>query len=486
MKYQNPILPGMYPDPSVCCVEGTYYLVNSTFEYFPGVPVFKSCDLVNWIQIGNCLTRESQLQLGASPCSGGVFAPVIRYHKGCFYMITSCMSKYGLKNFFVTAEDPAGEWSDPTYLDFEGIDPSIYWEDGRTYVQYAGFGEIFQVEVEESSGQILKGPELLTRGCGGRDVEGPHIWKREGYYYLLLAEGGTREGHMVTLMRSRELWGPFEASPYNPVISNKDLPREPIQCVGHGDWITGPDGKDYLVTLGTRHVKHKTILGRETMLTPAYWTEDGWLRSLYGYMPIKWEGDLGSEQKPHTGFTLDMEREKMPLYIISPRTDNRDCYQFENHALAIRGNESSLCEGNCAFWGIRQSEFTFSLFARLKSCTLSDQSDEVGLAMLSSDDYHMSLFFAMRSQKLSVVLRKQTADLVTEQAKELKDTEDICLKITGDGERYQFFCQNELIGWTYMKHLAIECAGTPNTGVVGGIYAAGSGKAVVREFVYEV
>lgn len=449
--------------------------------------MFSSRDLVNWTQIGNCLTRESQLQLEKAPCSGGVFAPVIRYHNGKFYMITTCMSADGLKNFFVTTEKPEEEWSDPVFLDFEGIDPSFYWEAGRTYVQYAGFGEIYQIEIEETTGEILNGPVLLTTGCGGRDAEGPHMWKRDGYYYLMLAEGGTREGHMETLMRSRSLWGPFEASPYNPVISNKDSASQPIQCVGHADWITGPDGKDYLVTLGTRHVKHKTILGRETMLTPAYWTEDGWLRSAYGYMPLEWEGDLGAEQKRETVFSLNMECEEMPLRMISPRSPNRNCYRFQDHTLRIRGNGHGLCEGNAAFWGIRQSEFDFTLRVELESVPQSE-SEEAGIAMLSSSDHHMSLFLSARNEKPAVVFRKQTADIVTEQVQEvdLPKGQTVCLCVTGDRTKYQFFFQGQPVGWTYIKHLAIECAGTPNTGVIGGFYAAGESKAVICQFTYEV
>lgn len=487
MKYQNPILSGMYPDPSICYADGMYYLVNSTFEYFPGVPVFKSHDLINWIQIGNCLTRNSQLWLGNSPCSGGIFAPVIRFHNGKFYMITTCMSNDGLKNFFVTTEDPSGEWSDPVVVDFDGIDPSFYWEDDRTYIQYACFGKICQVEIEEISGKIINGPVLLTTGCGGRDVEGPHMWKRNNYYYLMLAEGGTREGHMETLMRSKNLWGPFEASPYNPVISNKDFSRQPIQCVGHADWIVGPDGKDYLVTLGTRPVKHKTIMGRETMLTPAYWTEDGWLRSSYGYVPIEWEGELGAEQKKKTGFVLDMGQKKMPLCVISPRFSNESCYQFSGQALRIKGNGYGLSNGTSAFWGIRQSELNFSLRAEIQVLP-STEKDEAGIAMLSNDDHHMSLFISVRNGKSAVVLRKQTADIITEEIRELNvsNKERVCLRIVGDKEKYQFFCQKKLIGWTYIKHLSIECVGTPNTGIIGGFYAAGDAAAVIHQFVYEV
>lgn len=486
MKYKNPIIPGMYPDPSVCCVDGVYYLVNSTFEYFPGVPIFKSEDLINWMQIGNCLTRETQLILGDSSCSEGIFAPVIRWHEGKFYMITTCFMKGKMNNFYVTTENPAGEWSDPVYIEIDGIDPSFYWEENRTYIQYAGRGAIYQVEIEEDSGKIIQGPQILTKGCGGRDTEGPHMWKRNGYYYLLLAEGGTREGHMVTMMRGKELWGPFEPSLYNPVISNKDWAKEQIQCVGHADWVIGPDGKDYLVTLGVRHLRHKSILGRETMLTPAYWTEDGWLRSQYGYMPTEWEGNLGAEQKPLPEFVLDMKEEFMPSCVISPRTDNKVNYQFKNKKLYISGNGHSLSEGIASFWGVRQTEYEFDLELEIQCTLITSEKDEIGLVMRASNGFHMSIFCTKRKGELVIVLRKQAADIVSETIYTPNQSLDkeYVLRISGNKSKYQFFCEDMLVGITDQKHLSAECADTPNTGVVGGMYIAGNGKAVVSRFSY--
>lgn len=481
MNYQNPILRGMYPDPSVCLVDGVYYLVNSTFEYFPGVPIFSSADLINWTQIGNCLTRPSQLPLEKTECSGGIFAPTLRYHNERFYMITTCcLEGFHFRNFFVTATDPAGPWSDPVVVEFMGIDPSLYWEDGRTYIQYAGRGEICQIEIDEVTGNILRGPEVLTTGCGGRDAEGPHLWKRNGWYYLMLAEGGTREGHMETLMRSQNLWGPFEPSPYNPVISNKDTSRQPIQCVGHADWVVGPDGTDYLVTLGTRHLKHQNLLGRETMLTPAYWTEDGWLRSRFGYMPSQWEGSLG-EQQSTDGFVLPMTDDSLPMEMISPRTENRDCYAFRGGALLIHGNGTGLDEGHCACWGVRQPEFECKVQLILRPLVNTD-FDEAGLVLRASDSCHMSLFATKREEKTAIVLRKQAADIISETVHFAQEAEEFTLTAIGSKERYSFFSGDTELGWTYTRHLTVECAGTPNTGVVCCFYAAGSASAEICDF----
>lgn len=489
MKYTNPIIPGMYPDPSVCYADGTYYLVNSTFEYFPGVPVFESKDLINWRQIGNCLTRESQLDLEGCSCSGGVFAPTIRYHEGEFYMITTCMGKNGLKNFYVKTKDPSSEWSDPVFIEIEGIDSSLFWENGKTYVQYAGFSEIFQVEIEAETGKILKGPLKITNGCGGRDAEGPHMWKRNGYYYLLLAEGGTREGHMVTMMRGKNIWGPFEPSPYNPVISNKDLGRQPIECVGHADWIVDENGNDYLVTLGTRPIKHKTLLGRETMLSPAYWTEDGWLRSKYGYMPIECEVNINSEQIKENSFSLDMNSKVMPLNIISPRKSNKNYYKFENGILKIKGNGYILEDGRAALWALRQTEFNFQLLSEIEFYP-KNINEEAGITMLVSNDYYMSLFISVREGEKAIVLRKKVADIVTEKFIRFPNkNESILLKVKGTREKYEFYYDignEEFIDWTDVKHLTVECASTPNTGVVGGVYVIGNSEAVIKQFSYRV
>jgi len=485
MKYTNPIIAGMHPDPSICKVGDTYYLINSSFEYFPGIPVFSSRDLVNWSQIGNCLTGKAQQILSTSPCSGGIFAPVIRWYMNKFYIITSCFNQEGIHNFIITADKPDSEWSDPLYFDADGIDPSLYWEDDRTYVQYAGRGKILQIEIDLNSGAIIKGPELLTTGCGGRDVEGPHLWKKDDWYYLMVAEGGTREGHMENLLRSKNLWGPFEPSPYNPVISNKDMAGEPIQCVGHADWIVGPDGNDYLVALGTRPWKHKTILGRETMLSPAYWTKDGWLRSTFGYMPSEWEGDLGTQYPLNKQFILDMSKQQMPFWIISPRSDHKESYQFMNGVLKITGNHYRLEDGKCSFWAVRQSSMCFKMEMTFRFVQ-NAVNDEAGITMLATEDYHFSVFCTTRDNNRKIVIRKKLADVVEESVSDCKISEDhlIHLTIYGRDNQYEFRCNDQVIGTCLQKHLSTECADTPNTGMVGGFFVTGNGVAYIDEFSY--
>ncbi len=200
VTYRNPVLPGFYSDPSVCRVGEDYYLVTSTFEYFPGVPVFHSKDLVNWEQIGHCIDREDQLPEGMN-----IFASTIRYHKGTFYMITTNVGRGG--NFYMTATDPAGPWSDPVWINVPGIDPDLFFDDnGKTYVISSPF---ILYEIDLRSGELLTQGKKVWFGTGGRYAEGPHIYKKDGYYYLMAAEGGTEEAHSETIARSNTIWGPY-------------------------------------------------------------------------------------------------------------------------------------------------------------------------------------------------------------------------------------------------------------------------------------
>ena len=201
--YQNPVIPGFHPDPSICRAGDDFYLVNSSFQYFPGVPLFHSKDLINWEQIGHCLTRPSQLPLHDAGPWGGIYAPTIRYNSGTFYMITTNVSDKG--NFLVHTTDPRGEWSEPVWLKQGGIDPSLYFEDGKCYlVSNPGVG-IYLCEINPKTGEQLNESKRIWNGTGGRHPEGPHIYKKDGWYYLLISEGGTEYGHKVTIARSRDI-----------------------------------------------------------------------------------------------------------------------------------------------------------------------------------------------------------------------------------------------------------------------------------------
>ncbi|MGI5215222.1 glycoside hydrolase family 43 protein [Plantactinospora sp. CA-290183] len=274
--YRNPVIAGWHPDPSVCRVGDDYYLACSSFEYFPGVPIFHSRDLVNWTQLGNVLDRPSQLRLPpGTPSSGGVYAPTLRHHAGRFWLIMSNVPHGG--TLLVTAEDPAGDWSDPVHLPgLTGVDPDLAWDaEGNCWCTCAG---IEQVRIDPFTGTVLSRPKRLWSGTpGARFPEAPHLYRIGDTWYLLIAEGGTERGHGVSVARGPAPDGPFEPCPTNPILSHRSTDH-PIQNTGHGDLVQAADGSWWLVFLGVRPrggTPGWHVLGRETFLAPVSWV-DGW------------------------------------------------------------------------------------------------------------------------------------------------------------------------------------------------------------------
>jgi beta-xylosidase len=278
----NPVIPGFYPDPSICRVGDDYYLVTSSFEYFPGVPVFHSRNLTDWEQIGNVLDRSTQLHVATGPAraSVGICAPTIRHHDGTFWMITTnAVDMFSKGHLIVRATDPAGDWSDPVYTTGTvGIDPDLAWdEDGTCYLTWARGGHgIMQAALDPESGKLLSEPQRLWSGTGLAYPEGPHLFARNGWCYLMIAEGGTERGHAVSIARSRSITGPFEGHPVNPIFSRRST-EHAVQNVGHADLMELADGRWAMVHLGVRprgvtpmfHVN-----GRETFLADVKWVED--------------------------------------------------------------------------------------------------------------------------------------------------------------------------------------------------------------------
>lgn len=293
--FVNPILPGYHPDPSVCRVGGDYYLVNSTFEWYPGIPVYHSRDLVNWELIGHGIHRPLQVEFPEGlGDSRGVYAATIRHHGGTFYIINTCVNCRG--NFYITASDPAGPWSDPIWLDTPGIDPSLFWDDdGRSY--YVGHANISGTsdwpnkngawiqEIDLEKGELTGDRIQLTHGhaANARWTEGPHIFKIDGKYLLLVAEGGTGFHHAVTVHESDRLFGPYVPNHTNPVLTHRHLGYDyPVHSVGHADLVQTQNGEWWSVMLGKRKTGGYTQLARETfmarvefedqegMLTPVY------------------------------------------------------------------------------------------------------------------------------------------------------------------------------------------------------------------------
>lgn len=287
--FRNPVLPGFTPDPSVCRVGDDYYLATSSFAYFPGIPIHHSRDLVHWRLVGHVLDRPSQLPLDGCGHSQGIFAPAIRHRDGVFYVTCTNVSDKG--NFYCTAVDPAGPWSEPNWLpDAPGIDPTIFFDDdGRSWYlgtrpapegpKYNGNWEVWLQEIDLER-KRLKGPSHgLWRGALRDAVwpEGPHLYRVDGWYYLLIAEAGTEADHAVSIARSRELTGPYEGCRRNPILTNRHLGRDcPVVNVGHADLVQIPNGDWWMVLLASRpYGGYYRNLGRETFLCPVAW-EDGW------------------------------------------------------------------------------------------------------------------------------------------------------------------------------------------------------------------
>ena len=288
----NPVLPGCYPDPTICRVDDTFYLVTSTFEYLPGLPVFRSTDLAHWEQIGHVVDRLGQLDYDGIASSGGLYAPTLRYHDGMYYLVCTMVDPNDATrggNFLMTATDPAGPWSDPQWLDEDGIDPSIFFDDdGRAWMhgtRLARDPEWFhQTEVWvrelDLARMSLTGPEhVVWTGAvrGAVWAEGPHLYKVDGTYYLLAAEGGTEIHHAISVARADAVTGPYEGCKGNPVLTHRNLGKgADVVGVGHADLVQAPDGSWWAVLLAMRpYGGYHYNLGRETFLVPVTW-EDGW------------------------------------------------------------------------------------------------------------------------------------------------------------------------------------------------------------------
>ena len=301
--YSNPVIPGFHPDPSLVRVGDDFYAVTSTFSWFPGLPILHSTDLVNWRQIGNAIDRPGQVDFGGLGTNRGLFAPAITFHDGLFWIVNTCIECGN--NFVITAKDPAGPWSDPKWLDFGGIDPSLYFaDDGTTWIVYndappgeplyEGHRAIWMQQFDRNTMQVMPERTLLVNG--GVDLstepvwaEGPHIYQVDGWYYLLTAEGGTADQHSQTIYRSRDLQGPYEPGPFNPILTQRDLPADRpdrVEATGHADVVKLDDGSWWGLFLATRpFAGQSTLMGRETFLLPLEWI-DGWPRFLDRGEPV--------------------------------------------------------------------------------------------------------------------------------------------------------------------------------------------------------
>lgn len=481
MKYNNPVIKGFYPDPSVCKVEDTYYLACSSFQFFPGVPIFESKDLINWTQIGHCLTRRSQIQLDTVDSSGGVFAPTLRHNNGRFYMTTTNDTAH--QNFYVWTDDIYGEWSEPINVDQGGIDPDLYFEDDRAYFMSNGTDDngvngIVQCEIEIESGRKLTPSRSVWQGSGGRYLESPHLYKINGRYYLLAAEGGTEYGHMVTYARGDSPSGPFEAYADNPVLTNRNLGGYELQGVGHSDLIQDHEGNWWLVHLGFRQTgQYLTFhhLGREVFLTPVTFSEDGWFTAGHnGTTLLSFETDriadtiIQQEKKVFTFENTDWNLDW--CYLRHPATEH---YVLEPDKVKLKGTEVTLdVPASPTFIGIRQKDFNAVI-----SCEISLASGEAGITLYMDENHHYDLALRKRQHGYEVIERLNIGDIKSvEKAIDLSHCNHAALVVKATPTHYSFYVQMDgtetLLGAAQTKYLSSEIAGG-FTGVLIGLYATG-------------
>lgn len=361
---RNPLLPGFNPDPSIVQVDGVYYLVTSTFEYLPGLPVYRSTDLVAWTQVGNVLSRPEQADLRGVVTPGGVWAPTIRHHEGRYFVIVSVMfSPIGCVVF--TATDPAGPWSEATSIPaVDGLDPDLEWDDdGKALVTFARMGQgIVQVEVDLQTGVATESPRRLWSGTGGHAPEGPHVFRHDDHWYLLVAEGGTERGHAVSIARGDSCRGPFVGYHGNPVLTARGT-ASPVQNVGHADLFETVDGRSALVCLGVRpagFTRSFSPLGRETFITAIDW-RDGW--------PIATLPQVSSEEPVHERYDFhDLALLDDPGWISVRRHPKVvGSTSVSPGSLTLVGDGSTLADPLPAFIGRRQQRLN-SRFAAVIDC----------------------------------------------------------------------------------------------------------------------
>jgi len=439
--FRNPILPGYYPDPSIIRVADDYYMVNSTFEWFPGIPIHHSRDLVNWQLIGYGLQRTEQLELqDGLPDYMGIFAVTIRHHEGLFYLITTCVRCKKDGNFYITAENPAGPWSDPVWLDSPGIDPSLFWDDdGKAY--YVGHGNLKETqdwpdqqgvwlqELDTQQGKLVGKRVQLTFGHANNAVwtEGPHLYKINGKYMLMVAEGGTGFNHAITVHHSDSVFGPYVANMVNPVLSHRHLGEDyPIHSIGHADLVETQNGDWWAVMLGKRFVDGYTLLARETFLTPV---------SFEGQRPVFNPGIgkvLLEQERPDLPWTPyeprpardDFSGDTLDLQWNMLRTPHSRWYELTGGKLRLDLRPQELNQlGNPSLLARRIQHHQFSASLSLDFQT-SDSQERAGMVLYRNSGCHYQF---LKENDALVITRTERGEK-TEVARVPYDSNSVILK----------------------------------------------------------
>ena len=502
-SFRNPILSGCYPDPSICRAGDDYYLVTSTFEYFPGLPIFHSRDLVHWHQIGHVLDRPSQLPLDEIRASAGLYAPTIRYSNGTFYVINTLVDgKNHSGNFIVTASDPAGPWSEPHWLDSQGIDPSLFFDDdGRVWYtgtrlkshgDYEGHTEIFLQELDLPSMRLEGEEHILWDGAvkGAVWAEAPHIYKVDGRYYLLIAEGGTAHHHAVTVARSDSITGPYEGNRGNPILTHRHLGLDyPIAGTGHADLVETQNGEWWAVLLAMRpYGGYFYNLGRETFLVPVRW-EEGW--PLFSPGTGRVEFSYPVPDLPETTWTQEpacdeFDSNKLAFHWNVLRTPRDEFYTLGERPgyLRLKLRPAYLSEqSNPSFVGRRQQHIHFRAKCAME---FSPQNEHecAGLALIQNNDFYY-LFVITKQTEPVIQLIKRAHGVQEILANQSISPGEIYLKVQAHEQNYGFYFASKPDEWRTVAENVDGCIlSTPVAGGFVGayiaMYASSNGRASVN------
>lgn len=471
--FQNPLIAGFYPDPSACRVGDDFYVVSSSFSFFPGLPIFHSTDLVNWTQIGHVLDRPSQLTgTEGLAASRAIFAPTIRHHDGTFYVVTTSVD--GIGNFYVTATDPAGPWSEPKPLPWiNGIDPSFFFDDdGRVWVThngpppnneslYEGHRAVWLWDMDlETNEPIGEGKIIINGGVDLSEepvwIEAPHIFKKDGWYYLTCAEGGTSVQHSQVIFRTKSLdgeWVPWED---NPILTQRDLPEDrenPIVAAGHADFLELANGDWWATFLAVRPYQGGFYnTGREIYMLPIEWTEDGWPIILEDGIEIPWQlekPDLPESKRampPTTGnfaWHDDFEDPELGYEWMYLRTPKDQWLEIDDSQLRITPKPASLDElTNPSFISRRQQHSTYNAATRFEAPT---EGVSAGVAAFIREDHYFYLGIRKADDGYIAFLEKaenSQAKVVAEKPiYRLAPGEPVKMRIIGKKENISFYIE---------------------------------------------
>lgn len=501
---KNPLLRGFYPDPSICRKGEDYYIVTSTFEYFPAIPVFHSRDFVHWHQIGNVLTRKEQIDLEGLNASRGIYASSIFYHekRNLFYVMTTRVGNAPYRenvNFLVWAEDPAGPWSDPVVIEgAEGIDPSLVFDGERTYYlgncrpdpdQTSGERHIWMRELDLETGRLFGERYVLRTGGaleGASTPEGPHIYHIGDWYYLLIAEGGTSHNHACTIFRSRSLTGPYESNPRNPLITHRNMRKDqPVHSTGHADLIQLHDGQWWAVLLASRpDGGDYRNLGRETFAVPVIWEEEWPVFSPNsGRVELAYPAPALEEQRyPEPAVCEQFESRTLPFEWLLLRTASGPVCSLEERPgyLRLYLRPQTIRESAaCSFVGHRQQHFCFAVRTKMEFKPVR-QGEESGIVLRMNEDFHIRLLYGMDEAGRCVWVIRCFGGEDTILAR-LAWSEDITyLRVTAHYQELSFYCASQPEEWRLLADrvdatlLSREIAGG-FTGTVIGMYATSNG-----------